>query len=72
MASKEKTEVEGVAIESLPNAMFRVKLANEQLVLCQLSGKMRQHHIKVMPGDTVRLEMTPYDQARGRIIFRLR
>ncbi len=72
MVKGEKTELEGVVVESLPNAMFRVKIADGKIILCLLSGKMRQHHIKVMPGDKVRLEVTPYDEARGRIIFRLR
>ena len=71
MADKqEKIEVEGVATESLPNTMFRVKLETGKLVLCQVSGKMRIHRIRVMPGDKVKVEMTPYDDARGRIIYR--
>ena len=72
MINQGKTEFEATVAESLPNAMFRVELDNKNLVLCHLSGKMRKHHIKVMPGDRVRLEMTPYDQNRGRIIFRLK
>ena len=65
-----KQEVKGKVLEALPNTMFRVELDDGRLVLCHLAGKMRIYHIKVMPGDTVKVEMTPYDQARGRIIFR--
>lgn len=70
MEKKEKNEVEGVVIESLPNAMFRVKINNQETVLCHLAGKMRIHYIKVMPGDKVRVELTPYDKTRGRIVYR--
>jgi translation initiation factor IF-1 len=69
---EEKTEVEGVITEALPNTMFRVKLADGRLVLCHLSGKMRLHYIKVMPGDKVKVEMTPYDETKGRIVYRYR
>jgi translation initiation factor IF-1 len=65
-----KDEVVGSVLESLPNAMFRVKLEDGRVVLCHLAGKMRIYHIRVMPGDKVKVEMTPYDDARGRIIFR--
>jgi translation initiation factor IF-1 len=68
---KEKAiEVEGVVSETLPNAMFRVKLENEHEVLAQVSGKMRMHFIKILPGDRVRLELSPYDLTRGRIQYR--
>lgn len=63
-------EVEGVVLEALPNTLFRVKLADESVVLCHLSGKMRLNYIKILPGDRVRLEMTEYDKAKGRIVYR--
>jgi len=65
-----KDEVVGSVLEALPNAMFRVELEDGRIVLCHLAGKMRIYHIRVMPGDKVKVEMTPYDDARGRIIFR--
>lgn len=70
MNKKEKEEVEGVVIESLPNTLFRVKIDNQKIVLCHLAGKMRINYIKVMPGDKVRVELTPYDETRGRIVYR--
>ncbi|PJC28330.1 translation initiation factor IF-1 [Candidatus Shapirobacteria bacterium CG_4_9_14_0_2_um_filter_39_11] len=70
MNKKEKEEVEGVVIESLPNTMFRVKIDNQKIVLCHLAGKMRINYIKVMPGDRVTVELTPYDETRGRIVYR--
>lgn len=70
MNKQEKEEVEGVVIESLPNTMFRVKIDNQKIVLCHLAGKMRINYIKVMPGDKVRVELTPYDETRGRIVYR--
>lgn len=70
-------EVEGVVKESLPNTLFRVALLDEkgkemngQLVLCHLSGRMRMNFIRILPGDRVRLEMTPYDKMKGRIVYR--
>lgn len=63
-------EAEGVITEALPNTMFRVKLEDGRIVLCHLSGKMRMYRIKVMPGDKVKVEMTPYDETRGRIVYR--
>ncbi len=64
--------VEGEVIENLPNTLFRVKLFNsEKVILCYLSGKMRKNYIKILPGDRVRIEITPYDLNRGRIVFRL-
>ncbi len=63
-------EVDGVVTESLPNTLFRVKLPDGNIVLCHLSGKMRMHFIKILPGDKVRVEMTPYDSTKGRITFR--
>lgn len=64
-------EVVGKVLEALPNTLFRVELTDGQKVLCHLSGKMRINYIKIIPGDNVRLEMTPYDKTKGRIIFRL-
>lgn len=72
MAHQGNIEVEGEVVESLPNTLFRVKLPNGRIVLCHLSGKMRLHYIKIMPGDKVKLEMTPYDATKGRIVYRLR
>jgi translation initiation factor IF-1 len=65
-------EVIGTVVEPLPNAMFRVKLDNGHEVLCHISGKMRMHYIRILPGDKVRIEMSPYDLERGRIIYRYR
>jgi len=65
-------EVIGTVAEPLPNAMFRVKLDNGHEVLCHISGKMRMHYIRILPGDKVRIEMSPYDLERGRIIYRYR
>jgi len=64
--------LEGSVIENLPNTLFRVKLENsDRVILCYLSGKMRKNYIKILPGDKVRLELTPYDLNRGRIVYRL-
>ena len=65
-------EVMGTVLETLPNAMFRVQLENGHKVLAHISGKMRMHYIKILPGDKVKIELSPYDLARGRIIFRER
>ncbi len=70
MAKEEPIEVEGVVVEPLPNAMFRVKLDNDHLVLAHISGKMRMHYIRILPGDKVTVELSPYDLSRGRIIYR--
>jgi translation initiation factor IF-1 len=70
MAKEEAIEVEGVVIETLPNAMFRVELKNGHRVLAHISGKMRMHFIKILPGDKVLVELSPYDLTRGRIIYR--
>jgi translation initiation factor IF-1 len=72
MAHQGSFETDGQVVEALPNTLFRVKLADGSLVLCHLSGKMRMHFIKILPGDKVKIEMTPYDQSRGRIMFRYR
>ncbi|MFZ5365670.1 MAG: translation initiation factor IF-1 [Patescibacteria group bacterium] len=63
-------EVEGEVIEALPNTLFRVKLSDGRVLLCHLSGKMRMNYIRILPGDKVKVEMTPYDQTKGRIIYR--
>ena len=70
MAHQGNIEVEGEVVECLPNTLFRVKLPNGRIVLCHLSGKMRLHFIRIMPGDKVKLEMTPYDATKGRITYR--
>ena len=70
MAKEAAIEVDGEITEILPNAMFRVKLENGHVVLAHVSGKMRMHYIKILPGDTVKLELSPYDLSRGRITFR--
>ncbi len=70
MAKEEPIEVEGVVVEPLPNAMFRVKLSNGHVVLAHISGKMRMHYIRILPGDKVTVELSPYDLNRGRIIYR--
>ena len=72
MAKKERIEVEGKVITVLPNTMFRVELANGHLVLAHISGKMRKHYIKILPGDRVLVELSPYDLTRGRVTYRLR
>lgn len=65
-------EKEGVVREALPNTLFRVELEDGSIVLCHLAGKMRIHFIKILPGDKVRIEMTPYDPGKGRITYRVR
>ena len=70
MAKEEPIEVEGVVVEPLPNAMFRVKLDNGHVVLAHISGKMRMHYIRILAGDRVTAELSPYDLGRGRIIYR--
>jgi translation initiation factor IF-1 len=73
MAKKEGAlELEGTVVEALPNAMFRVELANGHRVLATISGKMRQHYIRIIPADRVVVELSPYDLSRGRIVFRHR
>ena len=72
MAKKEKIEVEGKVTVCLPNTVFRVELANGHIVLAHISGKMRKHYIKILPGDRVLLELSPYDLSRGRITYRLK
>ncbi len=72
MAKEEAIEVEGVIQEALPNAMFRVELQNGHNILGHISGKMRKHYIRILPGDKVKVEISPYDFSRGRITFRMR
>ncbi|OGX28752.1 MAG: translation initiation factor IF-1 [Omnitrophica WOR_2 bacterium RIFCSPLOWO2_12_FULL_51_24] len=72
MAKEEAIEVEGVVLEALPNAMFRVELDNGHKVLAHVSGKMRMNFIRILPGDRVKLELSPYDLTRGRITFRVK
>jgi translation initiation factor IF-1 len=71
MPKKEAIEVEGTVVEALPNAMFWVELANGHRVLAHISGRMRMHYIRILPGDRVLIELSPYDLARGRITYRL-
>ena len=73
MSKKEEAiEVEAVVVEPLPNAMFRVELENGHSVLAHISGKMRKHFIRILPGDRVLVELSPYDLDRGRIVYRLK
>ncbi len=72
MAKKEAIEVEGTVLEALPNAMFRVELPNGHKVLAHISGKIRMHYIRVLPGDKVLIELSPYDLSRGRITYRFK
>ena len=70
MPKDDVIEVEGTVVEPLPNAMFRVELENGHKVLAHISGKMRMHYIRILPGDKVTVELTPYDLSRARIVFR--
>jgi len=70
MAKEETIQMQGEILETLPNATFRVKLENDHVVLGHISGKMRMHYIRILPGDKVTVELTPYDLTRGRITFR--
>jgi translation initiation factor IF-1 len=70
VAKEEAIEVEGIVRESLPNTMFRVELQNGHVILAHLSGKMRKHYIRIVPGDKVKVALSPYDLNRGRIIYR--
>ncbi len=72
MAKEEAIQATGTVIEPLPNAMFRVELENKHEVLAHVSGKMRMHFIKILPGDKVSLELSPYDLSRGRIVYRFK
>ncbi len=70
MTKEEKIEVEGRVVEALPNAMFRLEIDGGHKVLAHISGKMRMHYIKILPGDKVKVELSPYDLTRGRITYR--
>ena len=70
MAKEDGIEMQGEVVENLPNATFRVKLDNGHVVLGHISGKMRMHYIKILPGDKVTVQLTPYDLTKGRIVFR--
>lgn len=70
MAKEDLIEMQGEVVENLPNATFRVKLENGHVVLGHISGKMRMHYIRILPGDKVNVQLTPYDLTKGRIVFR--
>jgi translation initiation factor IF-1 len=72
MAKEDHIEMEGTVTETLPNTMFRVKLENGHIVTAHISGKMRKHYIRILRGDTVKVELTPYDLSKGRIVYRNR
>ena len=72
MAKKDTIEVEGIVVEPLPNGMFRVELPNGHKVLAHISGKIRVHYIRILPGDRVLIELSPYDLSRGRITYRFK
>lgn len=72
MSKEDAIEVEGTIVETLPNAMFRVELENGHRILAHISGKMRMHFIKILPGDKVTVELSPYDLTRGRITYRFK
>ncbi|MCX7084834.1 MAG: translation initiation factor IF-1 [Methylococcales bacterium] len=72
MAKEDQIEMEGKVIDTLPNTMFRVELENGHVVTAHISGKMRKHYIRILTGDSVKVEMTPYDLTKGRITFRMR
>ena len=70
MAKEDQIEMEGEVIDTLPNTMFRVELENGHVVTAHISGKMRKHYIRILTGDTVTVELTPYDLSKGRIVYR--
>jgi translation initiation factor IF-1 len=72
MGKEDSIEVQGTIIETLPNAMFKVELENGQMILAYVSGKMRMHFIKILPGDKVTIELSPYDLTKGRITYRFK
>jgi translation initiation factor IF-1 len=72
MSKEEQIEFDGVVVDTLPNTMFRVKLENGHVVIAHISGKMRKHYIRILTGDQVKVEMTPYDLSKGRITYRVR
>lgn len=72
MLKKDEVEVEGTVLENLPNTTFRIETGDGKRCLCTLSGKMRMNHIRILPGDRVKLVITPYDQTKGRIVYRMK
>lgn len=72
MSKEESLEMDGTVVETLPNTMFRVQLENGHIVTAHISGKMRKHYIRILTGDNVKVEMTPYDLSKGRITYRVR
>lgn len=72
MSKEDSIEMDGVVVETLPNTMFRVQLENGHIVTAHISGKMRKHYIRILTGDNVKVEMTPYDLTKGRITYRVR
>ena len=70
MAKDDMIEVDGKVVEALPNATFKVEIANGKVVLCRIAGKMRMNYIRILPGDKVRIELTPYSVEKGRIVYR--
>ena len=72
MSKEEAITLEGKVVEALPNATFKVELPNNHIVLAHISGKMRMHYIKILPGDRVSIELSPYDLTRGRIVYRFK
>jgi translation initiation factor IF-1 len=72
MPKQDIIETEGTVIETLPNAMFRVELANKHVILAHISGRMRKHFIRILPGDKVQVELSPYDLTKGRITYRFK
>ena len=72
MSKEDSLEMDGVVVETLPNTMFRVQLENGHIVTAHISGKMRKHYIRILTGDKVKVELTPYDLTKGRITYRVR
>ena len=72
MAKEETIQMQGEIVETLPNATFRVKLENGHVILGHISGKMRMHYIRILPGDRVKVELSPYDLTRGRVVYRFK
>ncbi|MBF0613183.1 MAG: translation initiation factor IF-1 [Magnetococcales bacterium] len=70
MSKEDVLEMDGTVLENLPNAMFRVELENKHTLLCHISGRMRKHYIRILPGDRVTVQLTPYDLTKGRISYR--
>lgn len=70
MSKEDYLEIQGTVLETLPNAQFRVELENSHVIICHISGKMRMHYIKILPGDIVKVQISPYDLSKGRIVYR--